>query len=113
MYTTKEVLKKLGISKPTLYKICKQKGLKPQLVGKHYRYTDENLKQILSDSGYDTRKIEDKFVEFTNDIWFILVKFANEIWSENGEEKLKEIMLKNKENLFIMNISKFKENTNV
>ena len=108
MFSTKDALKKLGISKPTLYKLLKQKNIKPKTVGGHYRYTDEDIKKLLSSQGIDTRDIETKFVNLVNDVWFSLVEFSNQIW-DNGEERLKEILLKNKENIFIMNISTFKE----
>lgn len=106
--STKEVLKLLKISKPTLYKLCKQKGIKPKTVGGHYRYTDADLKKILTSQGVDTRNIESKFVDLVNDIWLTLVEFSNQIW-DNGEEKLKEILIKNKSDIFIMNVTNFKE----
>lgn len=106
--STKEVLKLLKISKPTLYKLCKQKGIKPKTVGGHYRYTDTDLKKILTSQGIDTRNIESKFVDLVNDIWLTLVEFSNQIW-DNGEEKLKEILIKNKSDIFIMNVTNFKE----
>jgi excisionase family DNA binding protein len=108
MYSTKTALKLLGISKPTLYKLCKQKGIKPKTIGGHYRYSDADLKKLLTSQGIDTRDLETKFVSLVNDVWFVLVEFSNQLW-EDGEDKLKEILMKNKENIFIMNISTFKE----
>lgn len=108
MHTTKEVLKLLKISKPTLYKLCKQKGIKPRTVGGHYRYTDLDLKKILTSQGIDARNIDAKFVDLVNELWFVLVEFSNQIW-EDGEDKLKEILLRNRSNIFLMNISTFKE----
>jgi excisionase family DNA binding protein len=108
MYSTKDALKMLGISKPTLYKLCKKKGISPKTVGGHYRYTDSDIKKLLSSEGIDTRDLEAKFVDLSNDIWLVLVQFANQLW-DDGESKLKEIMMKNKEDIFLMNISKFKE----
>ena len=107
--TTKDVLKKLNISKPTLYKLCKQKDVKPIRAGNHYRYTDKDIKNLLSQELDDT-KIDEKFVSLVNDIWLMLVEFSNEIW-DDGETRLKEILLRNKENIFILNVSTFKEKT--
>lgn len=112
MFTTKTTLKLLNISKPTLYKLLKQKGIKPKTVGKHYRYSEDDIKKLLTSQGIDTRDIETKFVNLVNDIWNMLVEFSNQIWND-GEEKLKEIMINNKENIFIMNISTFKETKHV
>jgi len=109
MYSTKDVLKKLKISKPTLYKLCKQKNVNPTRAGNHYRYTDKDINNLLSQE-LDDRKIDEKFVGLVNDIWLMLVEFSNEIWSD-GEIKLKEILLRNKENIFILNVSTFKEKT--
>lgn len=106
--TTKDALKLLGISKPTLYKLCKHKGIKPKTVGGHYRYSELDIKKLLSSEGIDTRNLEEKFVSLVNDVWYVLVEFSNQMWS-NGEEKLKEILMKNKDNIFIMNLSTFKE----
>jgi excisionase family DNA binding protein len=108
MYSTKTALKLLGISKPTLYKLCKQKGIKSKTIGGHYRYSDADLKKLLTSQGVDTRDLETKFVSLVNDVWFVLVEFSNQLW-EDGEDKLKKILMKNKENIFIMNISTFKE----
>jgi len=108
MYSSKEALKILKISKPTLYKLCKQKGIKPKTIGKHYRYSDSEIKMLLSSEGIDTRDLELKFVDLVNDVWNVLIEFSNQIW-ENGEEKLKEIMIKNRQNIFVLNISTFKE----
>jgi excisionase family DNA binding protein len=108
MYSTKDVLKLLKISKPTLYKLCKKKGIRPKTVGGHYRYSETDLKKLLTSQGIDTRDIESKFVELVNDVWFVLVQFSNQLWDE-GEDKLREILLKNKSNIFLMNISTFKE----
>lgn len=108
MYSTKQALKQLGISKPTLYKLCKKKGILPKTIGGHYRFSDNDIKKLLSSEGIDTRDIEEKFVSLVNDVWFVLVEFSNQVWS-NGEEKLKEILMKNKDNIFIMNLSTFKE----
>ena len=110
MYSTKDVLKKLSISKPTLYKLCKKKSIEPLRIGNHYRYTDIDLKKLLSQE-FDDRKIDDKFVSLVNDVWLTLVEFSNEIWKDQGETKLKEILLRNKENIFILNVSTFKEKT--
>lgn len=109
MISTKEALKLLHISKPTLYKLCKQKKIFPQKVGAHYRYTETDIKKLLSSQGIDTRDIEAKFVDLTNEIWNVLIQFSNQIW-DDGEDKLKEILLKNKENIFLLNITNFKEN---
>ena len=108
MFATKDALKLLKISKPTLYKLCKKNGVKPQKVGGHYRYSEVDLKKLMTKQGVDPKDIEQRFVELVNDIWFVLVEFSNRIW-DDGETKLKEILSKNKENVFFMNISKFKE----
>jgi len=108
IYSSKEVLKLLKISKPTLYKLCREKGIKPNLIGRRYRYTEFDLKRLLSNQGIDTRDLETKFVGLVNSIWLILVEYANCLW-ENGEDKLKEIMIKNKDNVFFMNTTTFRE----
>lgn len=111
MLTTGQVVKLLNISRPTLYKLCKKKGIQPKkTAGGNYRYSDRDLKQLVNQEGIDTRNIEIKFVDAVNDIWIILKKLSQEVWGlENGEKKLIEILQKNKEDIFILNISHFKE----
>jgi len=107
-YTTKQILKILNISKPTLYKICKEKQIVPKkTIGGHCRYSDEDVKRLLDDK-INSKDIETKFIETVNDVWFILKKLSEEIWGiEKGQEKLIEILQKNKEDIFILNLSNF------
>ena len=52
--------------------------------------------------------IEDKFINAVNDVWFIMIKLANEIWGvDKGEKKLIELLQKNKKNIFILNMTNF------
>lgn len=108
LYTTGQVTKILNVSKPTLYKICKNKGIKPQrTTGGNYRFSDLDLKKIL-DSDEINLDIEQKFVKTVNDIWFMLKGLAEEIWGiEKGEKKLRRILEKHKDNIFILNMTKF------
>jgi len=109
-YTTGQVIKLLNISKPTLYKICKSKKINPQrTTGGNYRFSEYDLKQLLNEN-VDSINIEQYFVKTVNDIWLILKKLAEEIWGlKDGEEKLKEILKKNQNEIFILNVSNFKE----
>jgi excisionase family DNA binding protein len=66
MISTKEALKLLHISKPTLYKLCKQKGIFPKKVGAHYRYTEADIQKLLFSEGADIRDLETKFVDLSN-----------------------------------------------
>lgn len=111
-YTTKQVLKFLNISKPTLYRICKKKKIKPQkTAGGNYRFSEQDLNRIFDNECFEI-DIEKKFVKTSRDIWLMLKGLAEEIWGiENGEQKLKTILEKNKD-IFILNESNFKETKN-
>lgn len=109
IHSTGEVLKLLNISKPTLYKLCKTRGIVPKRIGRNYRYSEDDLKLLLKYGEIDIRSVEDKFVSTINDVWFVLIKFAGELWGNEGESKLKEILLKNRQNIFILNVSNFEE----
>jgi hypothetical protein len=95
----------LKISKPTLYKLCKQKNLKPKRVGNRYRYTDHDLKLLTEN--VDTRSLEEKFSNLVNSVWFMLVQYSRELYGNEGEKKLKEIV--SRTNIFFMNSTIFKE----
>jgi len=110
MYCTKDVMKILHISKPTLYKLCRLYKIQPQTVGKHYRYSEGDIKRLLERKGVDTRDLELKFEEVVREVKCSLIEFANLIW-EDGEERLNEI-LKDK-SVFHLNKSIFKERENV
>jgi len=107
-YTTKQILKILNVSKPTLYKLCKdRKIVAKKTVGGHCRYSDEDVKELLGDQ-INSKDIETKFIETVNDVWLILKKLSEEIWGmEKGQEKLIEILQKNKQDIFILNLSNF------
>ena len=110
MYTTGRLIQILNISRPTLYKFCKKKGIKPKKTpGGNYRYTELDLKTLLDDQGVDSRNVEEKLVNTINDVWIILKKLAEEVWGEQGERKLVELIEKNKNDIFILNLSTFKE----
>lgn len=110
MYSTKDVIDILKISKPTLYKLCKSKCIKPKTIGRHYRYTDVDLRRLLSDEGIDTRDIEVKFENLVNNIWFMLVQYSKQLYGKDAENKLKEIIAGQKERIFFMNKTTFREN---
>jgi len=108
-YTTGQVTKILSISKPTLYKLCKSKNINPQrTAGGNYRFSDYDVKKLLNQNE-DEINIEKQFINTVNDVWFILKKLAEEIWGIEGEEKLKDILRKNQKEIFILNVSNFKE----
>ena len=109
MYTTGETTRLLNISRPTLYKLCKVKGIKPKkTVGGNYRFSDNDIRRLINKT-IDENDIEEKFVNAVNDVWMIFKGFAEEIWGlEKGETRLKEILRNNKEDIFIINISNFK-----
>jgi hypothetical protein len=107
IYSTKDVLKILNISKPTLYKLCKQRNVNPKTVGRHYRYTEFDLRKLLVNEHISEKDLETKFVSLVNDVWLTLVEFSNFLWTD-GEEKLRKIMLRNRKNIFFMNITTFK-----
>lgn len=109
MYSTKDVLEILKISKPTFYKLCKNKGIEPKIVGSHYRYTDLDLEKLLSDIGVDTRSQEKKFESLVNNIWFILVQYAKNLYGKEAEIKLRNIIEGQKDSIFILNTTNFKE----
>ena len=49
MYTTGKIIKILNISRPTLYKLCKSKGISPvKTPGGNYRYSESDLKRLLN-----------------------------------------------------------------
>ena len=108
MYTTGEITKRLNVSRPTLYKLCKQKKIFPKkTVGGNYRYSEIDFINLLNDFELDDKNIEDKFIKLSKDIWLILTEFSKTIWgNEIGEERLRDIVQNN--NLFIMNVSQFK-----
>ena len=61
-YTTGQVTLELNISRPTLYKLCKKKSIKlKKTAGGNYRYSEENLRDLLDVVGSDTRSLEVKF----------------------------------------------------
>ena len=109
-YTTGQITKILNISRPTLYNLCKKKKIRPQrTAGGNYRYSEENLKELL-EQNLDEKDLETSFVEAVNDIWVILKKLADNVWGvDQGEERLVQILQKNKNDIFILNISNFKE----
>lgn len=109
MYSTKNVLELLKISKPTLYKLCKAKCIKPKTIGNHYRYTDEDLRKLLSDEGIDTRNPEEKFENLVNNIWFMLVQYAKQLYGKEAENKLKTLLEKQQPRIFFMNTTFIKE----
>lgn len=109
MYSTKDVLEILKISKPTFYKLCKNKGIKPKIVGSHYRYTDFDLERLLSDFGVDTRSQEKKFEGLVNNIWFMLVQYAKSLYGKDAETKLRKIIENQKDSIFVLNTTNFKE----
>ena len=108
MYSTGQVVDILNISRPTLYKLCKNKGLIPKkTAGGNYRFTQDDLR-ILMGNKVDDRNIEDKFVNAVNDVWLIMKKFAEDIWGiEKGEKKLIELLQNNRKDIFILNITNF------
>jgi hypothetical protein len=109
-YTTSQVQKIINVSKPTLYKLCKQKCVIPQKTsGGHSRYSDQDIKKLLGENGLN-KNIDQKFVETVNDVWFILKKLSEDIWGiGKGEQKLIDIIQKNRNDIFILNLSVFKE----
>jgi len=109
MYSTKDVLEILKISKPTFYKLCKNKGIKPKIVGSHYRYTDFDLEKLLSEAGIDTRSQEKKFETLVNNVWFVLVQYAKSLYGKNAEIELRKIIQSQKDSIFILNATNFKE----
>jgi excisionase family DNA binding protein len=112
LLTTNQVLKLLNVSKPTLYKLLKQKQITAKkTVGGHRRYSEDDLKRLLNDQ--NGKSIETKFVDAVNDVWIILKKLSEDIWGIEGQDKLTEILLKNKKEIFILNISKFEGATHV
>ena len=108
-YNTGKVCKILQVSRPTLYKLCKERNVKPKKTsGGNYRFTELDLKRLMGDEKIDDRNIEEKFVELVNDNWLLMKQFAEEIWGiESGQKKLKRILEKNKNDIFILNISTF------
>jgi len=110
LYTTGEVTKRLNISRPTLYKLCKDKRIRPSSTpGGNYRYSDEDLKRLLEIYNIDTRDVEDKFVNAINEVWIIFKKMAEELWGiGEGERKLREILENNKSDIFLLNSTSFK-----
>ncbi len=108
MYTTGDITNRLNISRPTLYKLCKQKKIFPKKTpGGNHRYSEIDFINLLNDFEIDDKNIEDKFIKMTKDIWLVLTEFSKTIWGNDfGEQKLKEIVQKNE--LFIMNVSRFK-----
>lgn len=108
MYTTGDILKKINVSRPTLYKLCKNKGVKPhRTAGGNYRFTEVQVKKLLNQK-LDPRDIDEKFVNAVNDVWVIFKKLAEDIWGLEGEEKLIEILENNKQDIFLLNLSNFK-----
>ena len=108
MYTTGEATRLLNVSRPTLYKLCKDKGIEPnKTAGGNYRFTEIQIKKLLNQN-LDTRNIEEKFVNAVNDVWIIFKKLAEDIWGLEGEKKLIEILEKNKQDIFLLNLSDFK-----
>lgn len=105
MYSTKDVMGILKISKPTLYKLCKQKKLKPNMIGNRYKFTEYDLKILAENT--DIRGLEQKFSDLVKNVWFILNHYAKDLYGNSGEKKLKEII--SKSNFFFMNSTKFKE----
>ena len=107
-YSTGQVTEILNISRPTLYKLCKKKGINPKkTVGGNYRYTMADVNKLL-DKQIDERCTEDKFINAVNDVWLIMKKLSDEIWGfEMGEKKLIDILQKNKNDIFILNITNF------
>jgi excisionase family DNA binding protein len=107
MYSTKEVMGLLKISKPTLYKLCRQKNLCPKKVGTHYRYSDQDVKRLLDT---EIKSAEERFSNLVNSVWFIMVNYAIELYGKEGENKLKQMICKS--NIFFMNTTSLKENKN-
>ena len=99
-YTTGQISKILNVSRPTLYKICSKKGIKPIIIGKKFRYTEIDLKKLLDEE--NNLNIEQKI----SDVFFILRQIGEEIWGKDqAEKKLMEIL---KENHFCLNKTVFK-----
>ena len=109
-YTTSQATKILNISRPTLYKLCKSRNIKPQqTIGGNYRFSEYDIKKLLNKDEQQIN-LEKQFVNIVNDIWFILRKFADDIWGlKEGEKRLIEILRKNQDEIFILNMSNFKE----
>lgn len=107
-YKTSDVLRLCNISKPTLYKICKAKNIKVgRTIGGNYRYSEKDVQAILGEN-IDTQSVERRFISTINDVWEVLTNMATEIWGKQGEQKLKDILNKNKNEIFLLNISEFK-----
>ncbi|MDD5649567.1 MAG: hypothetical protein PHF86_04005 [Candidatus Nanoarchaeia archaeon] len=79
--------------------------MKPKRVGNRYRYTDHDLKLLTEN--VDTRSLEEKFSNLVNSVWFMLVQYSRELYGNEGEKKLKEIV--SRTNIFFMNSTIFKE----
>lgn len=107
MYTTGQVTKYLNVSRPTLYKLCKEKGIRlKKTAGGNYRFSEEDLQKLIDEEKVDARGVEEKFVDTVNDVWLVLKKLAIEIWGiEDGERKLVEVLKKNKKDIFLLNVT--------
>lgn len=108
MYSTKDVLELLSISKPTLYKLCKKKGVAPKKICNHYRFSDLDIIKLTNQS-LDTRDKRIKFECLVNDILNLLSQFSKQLYGKQGETKLHEILLRQKNSVFVMNMTHFKE----
>lgn len=110
-YTSKDVLEILKISKPTLYKLCKQKNIKPKTISGHFRFSDEDLSILVSDNKkeYDDKK---EFEGLVEEIMFVLNKFSKKIYGIKGEDILKTMILKTRMKKFILNKTVFKGKNN-
>lgn len=106
-FTTGQVLERLNISKPTLYKLCRDKNVRPfKTVGGHNRYSNEDLEKLL-ERKIDNENVDEKFDALVEDVLSVLGRFAYETWGEKGQSRLLDIIEKKKNN-FITNISTFK-----
>jgi len=114
MYTTGDVCKILNVSRPTLYKLCKERSVHPKKTSGNFRFSETDLKKILQENGKDLRDVEERFLDLVKDTWLIMRQMAKEVWGVNeGEKKLVDFLQKNKDDLFILNVSSLKENVYV
>lgn len=58
LYSTKQFMEKLGVSRTTLYRFINDGTIEPLHVGGRLRFTDEHMKAILQASEPEKKKDE-------------------------------------------------------
>jgi excisionase family DNA binding protein len=101
-YSTNKACKLLSLSRPTIYKICKAKNIEiEKTIGGSYRFSEIDLKRII-ESRENTESVERRFSNMIEDVMIMLNAMAKEIYGEEAEQKLKDLIMNNKQEIFIL-----------